>query len=241
MHVLVLRPEPAASRTAGRLGALGHTAVLLPLSKAEHDPDAIKAALAEAHTAIAITSAEMTRALEKLGGDLDRHLATPLFAVGKASADAARRIGFRYVSSANGDGRDLANLIANHRRSAHFPEGPLLYLAGNPRASSFEKRLQDAGVPFRTAEGYRMAPIDPGPRAIERALLRPVPDAALFYSRESARAFFRLAPLVEAPSRFVSMRMLCISPNVAAAVPAAFAGQTAIAASPDEKNLLTLL
>ena len=37
MRVLVLRPEPAASRTAGRLAALGHEAVLLPLTKAEHD------------------------------------------------------------------------------------------------------------------------------------------------------------------------------------------------------------
>jgi uroporphyrinogen-III synthase len=86
-----------------------------------------------------------------------------------------------------------------------------------------------------------MVPLAPSPAEIEAALLAPVPDAVLLYSRESARAFFALAPLAEAPERFPAMRLLCMSANVAAAVPESFTARAAIAAAPDEESLLALL
>ncbi|WP_411036427.1 uroporphyrinogen-III synthase [Shinella sp. BYT-45] len=238
MRVLVLRPEPAAARTARRLTALGHEPVLLPLSRAEHDVDAAKAALAGPHAAIAITSAEAARLLGKLGADLDRHLSTAVFAVGQASAKAARKAGFRFVLSAGGDGEDLAGMIAAHGGE---PAGLILYLAGNPRAPGFEIRLREAGIPFRTVECYRMMPLRPPRAEAESALLQPVPDAVLLYSRESARAFFDLAPLSEMPDRFRATRLLCLSRNVASAVPERFAPLAAIAPAPDEESLLALL
>jgi len=237
MRVLVLRPEPAASRTAGKLAALGHEAVRLPLSGAEHDIAAGKAALAEPHAAIAITSAEAARLLAGIGEDLAPYRKTPLFAVGEASAEAARRAGFRTVIAGGGNGESLAETILAHTR----PDGPILYLAGSPRAPGFEHRLEEADIPFRTIEAYRMVPLIPSPAEIEAALLAPVPDAALLYSRESARAFFALPPLVQAPERVLAMRLVCMSANVAAAVPDLFAERAAIAAAPDEESLLALL
>lgn len=236
MRVLVLRPEPAASRTAGKLAALGHEAACLPLSKAEHDIAAVKAALTQPHAAIAITSAEAARLLAGIGEDLAPHRKTPLFAVGEASAEAARRAGFHTVIIGGGDGKSLAETILAHTR----PDGPILYLAGSPRAPGFEHRLEEADIPFRTVEAYRMVPLTPSPAEIEAALLAPVPDAALLYSRESARAFFALPPLAEAPERFRSLRLLCMSANVAAAAPEPFAARVAIAAAPDEESLLAL-
>lgn len=237
MRVLVLRPEPAATRTAGKLAALGHEAVRLPLSRAEHDVAAVKAALTKPHAAIAITSAEAARLLAGIGENLARHRQTPLFAVGEASAEAARRAGFRTVVAGGGDGESLAETILAHTR----PDGAILYLAGSPRAPGFEHRMKEASIPFRTAEAYRMVPLAPSPAEIEAALLAPVPDAVLLYSRESARAFFALAPLAEAPERFLAMRLLCMSANVAAAVPESFTARAAIAAAPDEESLLALL
>ena len=101
MRILVLRPEPAASRTAARLAARGHETVILPLSKAEHALEEVRMALAEPHGALAITSAEVTRLLGRLGDGLRPHLATTLFAVGASSARAARDIGFANVLSAD--------------------------------------------------------------------------------------------------------------------------------------------
>ena len=74
MRVLVLRPEPAAGRTAARLAARGHEAVLLPLSQAEHDTDAASAGLAGPHSAIAITSAEAARVLALAEGTIKSRL-----------------------------------------------------------------------------------------------------------------------------------------------------------------------
>lgn len=241
MRVLVLRPKPAAARTATKLAGRGHDAVLLPLSRAEHDVAAVRAALAEPHAAIAITSAEVTRLLAKTGEDLLPHLSTHVFTVGEASADAARAAGFRSVQAAGGTGEALAAGIVAHYSAAGVPADPILYLAGNPRAPDFEQRLREAAMPVRTVESYRMVTLTPAQAEVEAALNAPMPDAVLLYSRESARAFFRLAPLVETPDLFTTLRVLCLSPNVAAIVPDDFAERTETAAAPDEESLLALL
>ena len=241
MRVLVLRPQRAAARTARKLAALGHEIGCLPLSKPEHDLGAVQAALAERHSAIAITSAEVARLFGNLGDTLDRHLLTTVFSVGRASADAASAAGFRTVLTPGGDGRDLADMIVAHCRDFGMPAEPILYLAGMPRAQGFEARLAEADIPFRTVEAYHMVPVVPRRAEAEAVLLNPVPDAVLFYSGESARAFFKLAPLVEMPERFLSTLMLCMSVNVARAVPQRFAASTVIASSPNEESLLDLL
>ena len=241
MRVLVTRPAPAAARTAHKLAALGHETVTLPLAEAEHDLDAARAALTERHSAIAITSTEVARLLGRIGPSLDRHLLTTVFAVGQASAQAAEEAGFRTVLTPGGDGKDLGNMIVEHCRDFGMPAEPILYLAGNPRAPGFETRLREAGIPLRTAECYRMTPRAPKRTETEAALLKPVPDAVLFYSRETARTFFELSPLMEVPERFLSTLMLCMSANVAKAVPQRFAALTVIASAPNEESLLDLL
>ncbi|WP_421594646.1 uroporphyrinogen-III synthase [Shinella sp. M27] len=240
MRVLVTRPAPAAARTARKLAALGHEAVTMPLSEAEHDIEAARAALAERHSAIAITSAEVARLVGKIGPALDRHFLTTVFSVGEASAQAAEEAGFRTVLTPGGDGKDLANMIVDHCRDFGMPAEPILYLAGHPRAAGFETRLNAAGIPLRTVECYRMVPLVPRRTEVE-ALLKPVPDAVLLYSRETARTFFELSPLMETPERFLSTLMLCMSANVAKAVPQRFTALTVIASAPNEESLLDLL
>ncbi len=93
----------------------------MPLSEAEHDIDAARAALAERHSAIAITSAEVARLIGKIGPALDRHLLTTVFSVGQASAQAAEEAGFRTVLTPGGDGKDLANMIVEHCRDFGMP------------------------------------------------------------------------------------------------------------------------
>lgn len=241
MRVLVTRPAPAAARTARKLAALGHDSVTLSLAEAEHDIEAARAALAERHSAIAITSAEVARLLGKIGPALDRHLLTTVFSVGQASAQAASDAGFRTVLTPGGDGKDLANMIVDHCRDFGMPAEPILYLAGHPRAPGFEMQLKQAGIPLRTVECYRMAPLVPKRTDAEAALLRPTPDAVLLYSRETARTFFELSPLMETPERFLSTLMLCMSANVAKGVPQRFAALTVVASAPTEESLLDLL
>ena len=104
MRVLVTRPEPSATRTAEKLRLMGHDPVVLPLARAVHDLTATKDALTSPHAAVTVTSAEAIRALEELGTEAIAPYREDLFfAVGPASADAARRLGLRQVVA--GDGR----------------------------------------------------------------------------------------------------------------------------------------
>lgn len=238
MRVLVLRPQPAADRTAGRLAARGHEAVLLPLARAVHDRAAARTALAGGHAAIAITSAEAGGLLREAPAG---HETVPVFAVGHASARAAREAGFRRVETPGGDGRALADFILQRREALDLAAGPLLYLAGHPRAPGFESRLAEAGLPLRTVECYRMEPLSLAPEAVERAVLGAAPDAVLLHSPESARRFFALPFSAAAEARLHAASLLCMSANVAAAIPETFAARVRVAARPDEESLLDLL
>ena len=201
MRILVLRPEPAAARTAGRLAALGHEAVSLPLSKAEHDLEATRQALRTPHAAIAVTSAEMARLFEELG-DIPR---ATVFAVGPATAEAMQKTGFSAVLAASGDGESLAALIAAHYREKARPSDPILYLAGNPRAPGFETRLAETGIPFRTVEAYRMTPRALTRTEIETALLHPAPDAALVMHHHFEHDREALVALAETAIPFIGL------------------------------------
>lgn len=238
MHVLVTRPQPSAAATAARLEALGHEAIILPMMEAVHLPQAAIDALASRHSDIAITSAEAIRALASIQGAMSQHLNTPIFCVGAATAEAARQFGFRSVGMGNGTGRGLGQLIAEIYGWAGS-SGNLVYLAGQPRSPGFETALQEAGVACRVAEVYRMSPIAHRPETIEDLLSTRKPEAALFYSHETARHFFALNAMATKTS-FHGMRLLCLSEHVADAVPRGI-GHIAVAAEPNEKSLFALL
>ncbi|MFW8587406.1 uroporphyrinogen-III synthase [Rhizobium beringeri] len=215
MRVLVTRPAHSATRTAQRLRDMGHEPLLLPLRQPLHDSAAALAALATTSGAIAVTSAEAIRVLSALGEQLHPHLARPLFAVGETTAEEARSLRFRSVASSQGNGRDLADLIAAEK------PGTLLYLAGTPRAETFEGRLRELGIDFSVAECYRMQPVVPSPAEIESIFSGPHAQAILFYSRQTAEDFFRAPELRSAVPEHSGIRLLCLSEAVAQAIPTA--------------------
>lgn len=235
MRVLVTRPAHSAERTAQRLRDMGHEPLLLPLRQSQHDSVAAARALAATSGAIAVTSAEAVRVVSALGEALRPHLARSLFAVGEMTAEEARSLGFRSIASSQGNGRDLADLVAAQRPDA------LLYLAGTPRAETFERRLGELGIGFSVAECYRMQPVVPDPAEIEAIFASGRPDAILFYSRQTADDFFRVPKLRSALPAHSAIRLLCLSEAVAEAIPAALKKNTAISSMPDEKSLLSLL
>ncbi|MBY5353189.1 uroporphyrinogen-III synthase [Rhizobium leguminosarum] len=235
MRVLVTRPAHSATRTAQRLRDLGHEPLLLPLRQPLHDSVAAAAALAITSGAIAVTSAEAIRVLSALGEKLRPHLARPLFAVGETTAEEARSLGFRSVASSQGNGRDLADLVAVEK------PGTLLYLAGTPRAETFEGRLRELGIRFSVTECYRMQPAVPDPTEIGAIFASGYPDAILFYSRQTAEDFFRVPELRSAVPKHSGIRLLCLSEAVAQAIPAALKKAVTISPMTDEKSLLSLL
>lgn len=239
MRVLVTRPASSGARTAKKLEARGHRPLLLPLTAAVHDIETTRTALETSPGAIAVTSAEAIRALQTLGTELARHLTRPLFAVGKATAGKAAAIGFTMVQHSQGDGAELADLIAAQR--VFLDDRPLTYLAGFPRASGFEARLARHGVPFEIAECYRMEAIQPSTEELLEFLGNSPVDAILFYSGHAAERFFSLPEVAGNIARLKNTRLLCLSATIATIVPYVLHSQVEIAAAPEEDSLLGLL
>src|SRR5688572_19197975 len=96
-RLVIVRPEPGASATAQRARAIGLDALTMPLFKAEPvewqvpDPGQFDALL--------LTSANAVR---HAGAGLGRLRDLPVYAVGEATAAAARDAGFAIAASGDG-------------------------------------------------------------------------------------------------------------------------------------------
>ena len=114
MRVLILRPEPGASATARAVAWAGHEAIVTPLFTMRPIAWTLPPGRFDA---IAMTSANAAR----LGGEGLRALAhLPVFAVGAATADAARAAGFVDVTPGDAGVDDLARLVPAHVRMLHL-------------------------------------------------------------------------------------------------------------------------
>lgn len=239
MRVLLTRPENRAGETAAKLEALGHEVVSFPLFAPVHDLPAAQSALATPHSAIAVTSAEAVRGLEQLGVILAPHFGTKVFAVGKATARAARAAGFGDIEVSTGGGQELGELVADYYRGRAAL--PLLYLAGEKRMGRFEKVLAENGIGCVVAETYRMEPIGYSLEEQQAMLVQVKADAVFFYSREAANAFFELDVLRQNLEAIRKTLFLCLSRNIAEAVPEELRNSAVVSDSPDEDELIDLL
>lgn len=240
MRVLITRPENRAGSTAAKLAELGHEVVSFPLFAAVNDLDALRAALGKPHSAIALTSAEAVRGLVELGEPLGNHLGTTVFAVGKATARAARNAGFVDVIVSSGGGPELARVVIDHHAGTASAL-PILYLAGEKRMGRFEKLLAEDGFECVVAETYRMEPIAYSIEEQQALLVERKADAVMFYSRETANAFFDLEIFAQSREAIARTLFLCLSRNIAEAVPEELRTSAVVSGNPDEDELIDLL
>jgi uroporphyrinogen-III synthase len=232
MYVLVTRPEPAAERTAAALIARGHEVWKVPLMRvAPLDAD-----LTGTWGAIIMTSANAPAAI---AGNPARAvlIATPAFAVGRRSAEAARVAGFTDVTTAGGDVRDLVRLIAGRRADA---KAPLLYLAGEDRAADLTAELAARGIAAEMRVVYR-AVTAPFPGELIAALEAGDVQAVLHFSKRSAENYVAGARAAGIADQAMAVRHYCLSAQVAEPLQAAGARRVAVAPRPQEAALIELL
>jgi uroporphyrinogen-III synthase len=230
MRVLVTRPLPDGERTAAALRARGHDVLLTPLMRAE----TVAADLDGGWSGVIVTSANALRALS----DVQRVklVSLPAFVVGYRSAEASRAAGFSAVTSANGDGGDLADVIAAHCKGTG---ATLLYLAGEHRAVDLEGELRRLGVAAQTRVVYRAVTL-PFPQALIEALRAGAIGAVTHFSRRSAENYLAGARTADVLARALAPRHFCLSAQVAEPLVAAGVAVD-IAAQPDEAALIELI
>jgi len=229
-RVLVTRPEPGASHTAGRLKELGFSPLVLPLSETMPLAATVPPG---AYDAVAITSVNAIRHADS--ALLARLMHLPAYAVGEKTAAAAKSAGFADVAVAGGDGAALAAMLAGALR----PGARVLYLAGKVRRPDFERRAVAGGLVLTVCETYGTASIDYAD-ARERLGDAPV-DIALVYSVFAAEALVGLVERPEIADSFEKTRFLCLSRRIFESLPEQWKARALISERPDEQALLVLL
>ncbi len=182
MRILLTRPEDQARQTAEKLGMLGHSSVVAPLTQIHYrasatiDPSAF--------AAIAATSGRAIDALTRQAAFSDL-LKLPLYCVGNKTAARARDTGFLTVHSADGNVDALVQMLTG---ALPKDSGRILYAAGKDRTGDLETRLREAGLPVELLVLYEARQSGGFPKSAVEKIRHGQIDAALVYSRRGAEA-----------------------------------------------------
>ncbi len=234
MLVLVTRPAPDGESFAAVLAARGFVPLLAPLLEIEILPaDAAPLDLAGLQ-ALAFTSANGLRAFAARSPRRD----LPAFAVGDATARAARAAGFDPVHSAEGDVEALAALIIDRLDPG---DGAILHPAASAVAGDLAGRLGAAGFELRRVLLYRSTQVEALPAALREALTAARLDVATFFSPRTAAAFAGLIRDAGLADRLSGCLGICLSAAVAAELAALPWRALRTAEAPTQESLLASL
>jgi len=180
MRLLLTRPRADSERLAAELAGRGVASLIEPMlsirrSRRQAPPLASVQALI-------FTSRNGVGAWCRLSGRRD----LTVFAVGDASAEAARSAGFRRILSAAGAVRDLVPLVA---AQADPGAGELVHATGRDVAGDVAGDLAAMGFAVRTVILYRAVARTRLTERCRRALAQGRLDGVVFFSARTARIF----------------------------------------------------
>ncbi|MHA1113951.1 MAG: uroporphyrinogen-III synthase, partial [Alphaproteobacteria bacterium] len=233
-RALITRPREDAEPLAERLRAIGIAPVIAPLIEIAPRADAIAGFDLTGTMAVLITSANGARMLAKATERRDLRL----FAVGDASAAAARDLGFTSVDSAGGDVSALAQLVY-----AALPSdgGPLVHVAGSDVAGDLAGALERAGFTVRREVLYDQKPVEILPPAAAKALTKGTVEAVLLYSPRTAATFVELVRKARLETGLTEVTAYCLAENVADKAGGLPWKAVRVAADPEQGALLDLI
>ncbi|MDA0262336.1 MAG: uroporphyrinogen-III synthase [Proteobacteria bacterium] len=233
VRVLVTRPRDDADELTAELERRGHLVAQLPLLDIRYLNGV--ALHLESVQAVLLTSANGARALSRVAKD--RH-DLAIFAVGDATAKAARAAGFSRISSAAGDATALAGLVARELDPA---AGPLVHVGGRQVAGDLAGSLREQGFAVDRVALYEVIAAERMDPAIEVELREHRIDAVLFFSARTAATFVALVQQTALSQACASIDAVCLSDAVAEEITAVAWHRVKIAARADQPSLLDAL
>jgi len=233
-RVIVTRPEPDASAFAAMVKAAGMTPVLSPTIEIAFRPAAVSF---DGVRALAFTSANGVRALMHKALPAGA-LALPVFAVGPASAEAARQAGFGAVSTAAGDVASLAQLIGR----SFAGDGAVLHISGSDRAGDLAELLAKSDVEARRVTLYAATAAPRLSAAAAAMLSEPSSDDwATFFSPRTVRLFIEQVQASGMARRLAVLRAACLSEAVADAARTTAWKELRVAAGPSGQAMINAM
>lgn len=230
--VLVTRPQTDARALARTLAQGGVEVVLEPLLRIENTSgppltlDGVQALL--------VTSANGIRAFALRHGHRD----LPVWAVGDASARAARELGFHRVESADGNVGDLASRV---RMMADPRAGALLHVAGSRIAGDLQGLLTQAGFVYRREVLYSGRMADAITADTVTAIEKGAVDGVLLFSPRTAATFAELLGKAHLNKACSTMVAFCLSPAVVDRLTRIAFKEMAVAPRPRQADLVDMV
>jgi uroporphyrinogen-III synthase len=234
MLVLLTRALDEAARTAAKLAANGHRAILSPVLEmvptgAEWPAGVIDGVLATSAQAFELFSDAPDWPLPEA-----RRL-LPLFLVGQRTQETASERGFEGCAVI----APHAKALAASANASVAAASRLVYLAGRDRKPDLEATLTGAGHKLEVMEVYAAQPADSlGDEAVASIEARQV-GAILHYSRRSAEIFLQLAR--QAGLDVANLVHVAISSDAARPLRVAKIDDVHVAEHPNEQAMLALV
>jgi uroporphyrinogen-III synthase len=234
---LITRPHEDSQDLAGELQRRGYRPLIEPMLRIvfRAGPPLSREGL----QGLLVTSANGARALAaRLGPAIGGWRDLPVWAVGDASAAAARACGFTLVENAAGDVSALAALVAERADPA---AGALLQAAAATLAGDLAGDLGRRG--FRV-EKQVLYDAEPARRLSDAALAEMRQGSvavALFFSPRTAATFVRLARAASLAEASAGVTALALSPAVAASLADMPWRRLVVAEQPRQSALLAAL
>ena len=207
MHILLTRPLEDSKELISRLQKLGHKISHMPLFKIEkknHENINFSD-----YKGIIFTSSNSVKFLDiKL---IDKKI--NCFCVGNSTEKKARSKGFLNVFSAEGNVRNLKELILQNYNSS---DGKLLYVSGQQISVDLDKELISEGYSIKRIINYSANPIKEVKNDFIEKLKLEMPDIVYVYSHNSAISFLNLIKNHELTKYWMNTNLMCIGEKTSA-------------------------
>ncbi|MEE2970268.1 MAG: uroporphyrinogen-III synthase [Pseudomonadota bacterium] len=229
MRALITRPRDDAEALVNELNAARVETFIEPLLNIASVPGAL--AKLDRVQAILLTSRNGVRALAEETDQRD----TPIYAVGDATADIARELGFINVESAAGDSAALAQLVEDRLDPG---DGALLHGSGTAVAGDLAGTLAAKGFTVRCEILYEARPAIRLSAELQALLTNGALDGATFFSPRTAQTFVNLVNAAGLSPACRAVTAICISPAVVRALGSMEFDEIRVASRPDAPAMI---
>ena len=201
MHILLTRPLMDSHELILKFQKLGHIISHMPLINIEKK-DHEKINFYE-FKSIIFTSANSINFLDtKL---IDKKIIC--FCVGNATEQRARKNGFQNVISAEGNVRNLKELILQNFDSS---EGKLLYLSGEEISVNLDQELISEGYSVKRIINYTAKPIEKINETFIDKLKLKMPEIVFVYSQNSAINLLNIIKNYQLVDLWMDTNLMCL-------------------------------
>jgi len=202
MHILITRPLDDSEEIILKFRDLGHKVSHMPVIEIEkvsfQDIDFSE------YKALIFTSANSLKFLDTK----KIHKKVFCFCVGLATEKKALQLGFQNVITAEGNVRNLEELILQNFNSS---DGKILYISGEVISNDLDKNLNLKGYNVKRIINYKTKPIQKLDDKFIQSLKLNIPQIVYIYSKSSAESFLNLSKYYDLNDYWMNTNLMCMS------------------------------